>query len=83
MKNERYWVFGYDYFYPKGGFNDILDSLNTIEECKKCIARDMLSDKPMMGVLGYYSIVDTNIMSSVYLLDVDFDGLEVLQEIEG
>lgn len=83
MKNKRYWVFGYDYFCPKGGFNDILYSLDTIEECKKCIARDMLSAKPMMGALGYYSIVDTDTMSSICLLGVDFDELEVIKEIEG
>jgi len=80
MKNKRYWLFGYHGFYPNGGFNDILNSFEFIDECKRCIARDMLSAKPIIGMFGYYNIVDTNTMSSVYLLDVDFDGLKVIKE---
>lgn len=32
-KTKRFWCFGYDNYYPKGGMNDCIYSNNSYEEC--------------------------------------------------
>jgi hypothetical protein len=34
---KKYIIFGYDDYYPSGGLNDILKSVDSIEEAKKFI----------------------------------------------
>ncbi|MBL4886749.1 MAG: hypothetical protein JKY95_19760 [Planctomycetaceae bacterium] len=33
---KQFIVFGFDYYYPKGGLDDICGDFDTIEEAKQC-----------------------------------------------
>lgn len=35
--HKRYLCFGYDDYYPFGGFNDFIDSFDTLSQCVDCI----------------------------------------------
>jgi hypothetical protein len=35
---KRYMVFGGDYYYPRGGMNDLLESCDSVEEVRSCLA---------------------------------------------
>ena len=61
-KKGRYWVFGFDGYYPSGGMNDYRFSFNTIEEFEMEIAE--IGTK-----YQHYQILDTE---SHYHFQADF-----------
>lgn len=58
---KRYIMFGYDQYYPSGGWTDFIKSSDDIEELKKDIVNGLKKHK-----CEYYEIVDLNKMQVVY-----------------
>lgn len=58
MKRKRYWLFGWDAYYPLGAINDFIDSFNTQEEAMKVIEERPKSD--------YCAILDMDNREWVY-----------------
>ena len=89
MKNKRYWLFGSEDHYPRGGFRDFIMSGDNVQECKSHIASLLYLDPLYNYSLdkkefsdGRYDIVDTESMKVIYSLDAGWDGLEELKESE-
>jgi len=81
MKNKRYWLFGSEQYYPRGGFRDFIMSGDNIQECKSHIASLLYLDprwEDKEFSEGRYDIVDTESMKVIYSLDAGWDGLEEL-----
>lgn len=43
---KRYWVFGFDQYYPRGGMNDFLGAFPTIKEAYQFIEEERKKDFP-------------------------------------
>lgn len=56
---KRYLVFGYDQYYPCGGWNDLLVESDSMHFCQKFI-KDNRSD------FDNFQIVDTDLMEVVF-----------------
>jgi len=52
---KRYLLFGYDQYYPSGGWTDYKGSFDSIEECKEMIESRNLG---YMSKCDYWDIVD-------------------------
>jgi hypothetical protein len=40
MKKKKYVIFGFNNFYPRGGMNDLILSVDTLEEVEEFIKKD-------------------------------------------
>jgi len=47
---KQYLLFGFDQYYPRGGWSDLLGSFDTLEEAKGAVGKQ--------GRWDYYQIVD-------------------------
>ena len=71
---DRFLMFGYETYYPMGGFNDFILSFTTIDEL---LERTKLLDPNsyrMMSYNGHFRILDLTEMRDIKV--VDFNGLD-------
>lgn len=58
MTNNRYWVFGYYYYYPSGGMNDFLKSFSDLQEAKEFAIEQFNKDFDDCGAVEIYDMKD-------------------------
>lgn len=54
-KKGRYWVFGFDGYYPKGGMNDYIFSFNDIEEFEEEILKQKWDMYQLLDTETHYN----------------------------